>query len=157
MLGKLNDAEIEEVLRQQVVGRLGCHADGITYVVPVSYAYDGKNIYVHAFEGKKLEIMRKNPHVCFEVDVLKDMANWKSVIAWGDFEEITEPHEKNNALQRLLDRRLPILSSATTHLSGEWPFVPTDLGKIEGIVFRVVLNERHGRFEKTQASPLFAG
>src|ERR1700687_4768012 len=117
MIGKLNDTETEGILKCQVVGRIGCHADGLTYVVPVSYAYDGKDIYVHTFEGMKLKMMRKNPHVCFEADVLKDMANWQSVIAWGEYEELTEPDKRIKALQILLNRKLPLLSSITTHLS----------------------------------------
>jgi uncharacterized protein len=157
MLGKLNDTEIEEILNHQVVGRIGCHADGITYIVPVSYAYDGKSVYIHAFEGMKLEMMRKNPHVCFEVDVTKDMSNWRSVIAWGEFKELIEPDERNQGLQILLDRKLPLLSSNTTHLSNDWPFSPRDLNKIKGTVFRIVLREKHGRFEDNQASPAFAG
>jgi uncharacterized protein len=157
MLGKLNDTETEKILKRQVVGRIGCHADGLTYVVPVSYAYDGESIYAHTFEGMKLRMMRKNPHVCFEADAMKDMANWQSVIAWGEFEEITEPAERNKALQILLDRKLPLLSSITTHLSNDWPFSPGDLSKIEGTVFRIVLKEKHGRFENNPASPFFAG
>jgi nitroimidazol reductase NimA-like FMN-containing flavoprotein (pyridoxamine 5'-phosphate oxidase superfamily) len=157
MLGKLNDIEKEEILKRQIVGRIGCHAAGVTYVVPVSYAYDGKDIYVHTYEGMKLEMMRVNPHVCFETDVLKDMANWQSVITWGEFEELTEPTERNKALQILLNRKLPLLSSITTHLSKDWPFSPDDLNKIEGTVFRIALKEKHGRFESSAASPLFAG
>jgi nitroimidazol reductase NimA-like FMN-containing flavoprotein (pyridoxamine 5'-phosphate oxidase superfamily) len=37
MFGKLNHDQIEEVLKNQFIGRIGCHADGITYVIPVSY------------------------------------------------------------------------------------------------------------------------
>jgi len=157
MLGKLNDIETEEILRRQVVGRIGCCADGVTYVVPVSYAYDGKNIYAHTFEGMKLSMMRKNPHVCFETDILKNMSNWQSVIAWGEFEELTEPKERNKALHILMGRKLPFLSSITTHLSSDWPFSPDDLSKIEGIVFRIALKEKHGRFERNYASPSLAG
>ena len=82
MLGKLTPVEIEEVIRQQVVGRIGCHANGMTYVVPVSYAYDGDYIYVRTFEGLKLDMMRRNPKVCFEIDTMLNMGNWQSVIAW---------------------------------------------------------------------------
>ena len=41
MLGHLNQEPIEQVLRSEVIGRLGCHASGRTYVVRVTYAYDG--------------------------------------------------------------------------------------------------------------------
>ena len=46
-----------------------------TYVVPVTYAYDGEAIYAHSLEGLKLALMRKNPHVCFEVEDVQGMAD----------------------------------------------------------------------------------
>lgn len=75
MLGKLESKQIEKVLNNNIVGRIGCHADGTTYVVPISYAYDGTYIYGRTMEGMKVNIMRKNPNVCFEVDDMKNMAN----------------------------------------------------------------------------------
>src|SRR3954471_3529287 len=121
MLGKLNSVEIDEAISHQVVGRIGCHADGKTYVVPVSYAYDGQYIYVHTQEGLKVDIMRKNPKVCFQIDMFHDMSNWQSVIAWGEFEELTERKERENALKKLIERELPLTSSETTHLTPYWP------------------------------------
>lgn len=47
MMGELSAAEIEELLRSEWVARLGCHANDTTYVVPVSYAYDGEALYGH--------------------------------------------------------------------------------------------------------------
>ena len=41
-------------------------------------------------EGKKIEMMRKNPEVCFQVDAIADLLNWESVICWGKFEEIVD-------------------------------------------------------------------
>lgn len=147
MLGKLTTAEIEEVLQNQIVGRIGCHADDVTYIVPISYAYDGKCVYAHTKGGMKIDIMRKNPEVCFEVESFENMANWRSVIAWGAFEEITNNDERKHALQILLHRHLPMVSSQTVHLSPNWPFEPADLNTIEGIVFRIELKEKTGRFE----------
>ena len=148
MIGKLEDQEIEEVLRHQQVGHIGCHADGITYVVPISYAYDGTYVYGHAREGMKIDLMRKNPAVCFQVDDMKNMANWKSVIAWGDYEELHEKAERDKGLQILVDRVLPILSSETTHLFPHWPFPGNDFDTIKGIVFRIRLNKKTGRYEE---------
>ena len=62
-------AEIEEVLREAQVGRLGTSVDGQPYVVPLSFAYHDGNIIFHgAREGKKMEDIARNPRVCFEVD-----------------------------------------------------------------------------------------
>src|SRR5436190_2876514 len=115
MIDKLSLSEIEALLYKQCVGRIGCYDDRV-YVVPTSYAYDGKYIYCHTYEGKKMEIMRRNPDVCFQVDEMKDMANWNSVIAWGKFEEVKDQVQRSEALNILLKRELPITSSITTHL-----------------------------------------
>ena len=153
MTGKLNSEEIEDVLNGGFIGRIGCHTGDDVYVVPVSYAYDGEYIYVRSFEGKKVDIMRKNPKVCFQVDTMKDMANWESVIGFGEFEEIHDDTERDYALQVLLNRKLPLQSSETTHLGSLWPFQSEDLNTIEGIVFRVLLKDKTGRFERIGSAP----
>lgn len=147
MLGKLNSDQIEEVLKHELLGRIGCHADGITYIVPISYAYDGKFVYARSKDGMKIDIMRKNPKVCFEVEAFQNMGNWKTVIIWGEFREINAVEERKHALQMLQNRHLPLISSETTHISTEWPFQPADINTIEGVVFSISVNEKTGRFE----------
>lgn len=107
MIGNLADDKIEVLLKNGLVGRIGCHANGVTYVIPVSYAYDGTCIYVHSQERLKMALMRKNPAVCFEVDNTTDTANWQRVIAWDRFEEVIGPEERTKALRLLNDRVLP--------------------------------------------------
>lgn len=148
MFQNLNEEQIESVISENIVCRLGCHADDKTYVVPVSYAYDGKYIYVRTFEGLKISMMRKNPNICFQVDTFEDMADWKSVIAWGTFEELTGEEERNEGLRILVSRILPGVSSETMKLSPVWPFPPEDYTKIEGIVFRIRLIKKTGRCER---------
>jgi nitroimidazol reductase NimA-like FMN-containing flavoprotein (pyridoxamine 5'-phosphate oxidase superfamily) len=147
MFGELKTVQIEKVIADNIIGRLGCHADGRTYVVPISYAYDGGFIYARTFEGLKISMMRKNPNVCFQIDEMENMANWKSVVAWGTFEELTGEEERNEGLQKLIERILPDISSDTVKLSPQWPFPTDDYTKIEGIVFRIRLTEKSGRFE----------
>jgi nitroimidazol reductase NimA-like FMN-containing flavoprotein (pyridoxamine 5'-phosphate oxidase superfamily) len=84
MLGELDNTQVDNILKTQFIGRIGCHANGITYVVPVTYVYDGINIYAHSGKGMKIDMMQINPAVCFEVDAMQNMANWQSVIAWGE-------------------------------------------------------------------------
>jgi nitroimidazol reductase NimA-like FMN-containing flavoprotein (pyridoxamine 5'-phosphate oxidase superfamily) len=155
MFEKMDSVEIEQLLQQQVVGRIGCHANGLTYVVPVSYAYDGNSIYCHTFEGMKVDMMRKNPQVCFEVDSTKNLANWQSVIAWGTFQELSEGPNRGEAIKMLRERKVPILSSQTMQLGSQWPFVSVD-DKIEGIIFRIQLMEKTGRHEKNADELFFA-
>lgn len=87
MIAELPRDEIDALLHEQVVGRIGCHADGLTYVVPVIYAYDGEALYVATVEGQKTRMMRRNPEVCFEVDEY-ERGSWRSAIAQGVYEEL---------------------------------------------------------------------
>jgi nitroimidazol reductase NimA-like FMN-containing flavoprotein (pyridoxamine 5'-phosphate oxidase superfamily) len=41
MLGELTPEQINAVLFSEVVGRIGCHSEGRTYVVPITYVFDG--------------------------------------------------------------------------------------------------------------------
>jgi nitroimidazol reductase NimA-like FMN-containing flavoprotein (pyridoxamine 5'-phosphate oxidase superfamily) len=148
MLGELNLTQVENVLNNETVGRIGCHADGITYVVPVTYAYDGQRIYAHSAEGMKIDMMRKNPEVCFEVDTMQDMANWQSVIAWGKFEEITGKNEKKQAMQKLIDRLMPLMTSETAQPSHGLHSQAYDRANKQAVIYRIWLNKKTGRFEK---------
>ena len=145
MFGTLNNEEIEQVFHRNIIGRIGCHADGKTYVVPISYAYDGECIYAHTHEGLKMSIMRKNPEVCFQADNMPNMANWQSVIAWGTFEELTDPEKRTAGLKKLTDRVLPYIASQTVKLAPQWPFPPDHPEKIKGIVFRICIHEKSGK------------
>jgi nitroimidazol reductase NimA-like FMN-containing flavoprotein (pyridoxamine 5'-phosphate oxidase superfamily) len=95
--------------------------------------------------------MRKHSAVCFEVDHLDNMANWQSVIAHGQFDEIRDSGLRKEALHRLFDRKLPFINSETMRLSKEWPFVPVDVNKIDGVTFRIRLEEKTGRYERMEA------
>ncbi len=147
MSKELNQTQIEEMLHKQIIGRIGCHADNTTYIVPISYAYDGEYIYGHAQEGMKVDMMRKNRNVCFEVDNMQNMGGWQSVIAWGEFEELKEAALRHKALRKLHERSVPNVASVTAKLSAEWPFVPAEPNKIKGVVFRIHLHKKTGRFE----------
>jgi nitroimidazol reductase NimA-like FMN-containing flavoprotein (pyridoxamine 5'-phosphate oxidase superfamily) len=46
MFGRLNSVEIEEVLTNQIIGRIACHTYDINYIVAISYAYKGECVAV---------------------------------------------------------------------------------------------------------------
>jgi len=87
---ELTPAEIEEFLLGQRIARLGCHAGGETYVVPVIYAYGDGAIVSVTQEGRKVAMLRENPRVCVEVDEYDTdgHGSWRSVIAYGNAEEL---------------------------------------------------------------------
>lgn len=141
MLGELNAAEIERMLYANVVGRIGMHAFGRTYVVPITYVYDGTSAFARCREGMKVHMMRENPHVCFEVDAMDANGNWRSVIAQGVYHELAE-HEA-------ADRFRWIVSELAMRLSGPpGETVHPREDAQPGVVFRLHLEEKTGRFER---------
>jgi uncharacterized protein len=150
MLATLSSDEIDGMLYEQHVGRIGCHADGRTYVVPVTYVYDGTAIYVHSAEGLELRLMRANPEVCFEVDHSADMGTWQSVICWGKFEEL-HGDAARQALGMLVARILPVigmeLGDPLDDIEPDHP--PPREPRGSAVVFRIVVRERTGRFERS--------
>jgi uncharacterized protein len=142
MLGELNKREIIEFLESKFIGRLGCHLNGETYIVPVNYVYQGNAVYAHSGEGKKIDMLRANPQVCFQVDEIDNMFKWKSVILWGTFEEL-KGQERQQAMQGLILRIMPATNDPGREPShGISPAFHDNL-----IVYRINIHEATGRFE----------
>lgn len=150
MLGELNKDALEELLQTQFLGRIGCHANGITYIVPVHYIYETPYIYAHSARGLKIELMRKNPEVCFEVDQIRDFFNWQSAICWGTFEEITDIPAGAGALQKIIDRIEPYLAKTEdAHPSHGIADRSAEIGTTrELVLYRIKLHKKSGRFEQ---------
>lgn len=149
MVRELNDTQVEDLLKSQLTGRIGCHSDGVTYIVPINYTYDGFNIYCHSAKGMKIDMMRKNPEVCFEVDDIKTITTWQSVIAWGRFEEIVDMTEKQEVMQKLSDRVMPNMADDSIPPSHGFVDEDSEVGLVvELIVYKIILNRKTGRFEK---------
>ena len=55
---ELSRSEIDEFLRGQRIARLGCHAGGAAYVVPLIYAYDDGAVVTVTTEGRKTAMLR---------------------------------------------------------------------------------------------------
>lgn len=157
MFGALKVAEINEVLKRQLVGRIACAKENKPYITPISYAFDGDFIYCHSEEGSKIDVMRFNPRICFQTEEMIDMANWKSVIIDGEYEELKDSDSRTRAMQILLNRYLPMISSVTTHLGDHWPFQPEDEKDIKGVIFRIRIVRRSGRYESNIESPSMPG
>jgi len=150
MLGELTKEQIARVLSDEVVGRIGCHANGRTYIVPVTYVFDGENVYGQAGPGMKIEIMRANPNVCFEVEQVDNLVNWRTVVGWGTFEELSG-EEADEALQMFLRRLIPLITDEHSQPSHPLDaFATHQFGPKgwTGVIYRIRLQELHGRFEK---------
>ena len=150
MIGTLTGDEIEEILAESSLGRIGCTDGDTCYIVPVSYVYDGKYIIAHSVEGKKLQFMRKKPSVCFEVEDVQSHTNWRTVIIQGKFEEITDEIERYKGMKLFVDRMMKLKISATAQppeISENWVRPPKP-GGLRPVIYRIRVDSKTGRFEK---------
>ena len=109
--------EILHVLDTCKVVHLAMYDEDGIYMLPMNfgYTYEDNNlvIYIHAaLEGKKLDLLRKDDHVCFEMDYDHEMIpakyacaynfRYASVVGRGHCEIITDVDEKIKALELLM-------------------------------------------------------
>lgn len=85
--------ECHSALRKATVGRLGCALNNQPYVVPINFAFDGTHLYGFTTFGQKVEWLRANPLVSFEVDAVTGQSNWMSIILFGRYEELPDKAE----------------------------------------------------------------
>ena len=148
MVGILTKDQIDQVLRTHLVGRIGYSDGNKIYVIPVSYAFDGKYIYAHSREGTKIKLMRKKKQVCFEVDAIENMGNWQCVIVHGEYEELKPGATFDKAVKLLNDRFVPYITSESSKPSHGLPRGPERVEKQkQSIVFRIAVSEATGRYE----------
>src|SRR6476659_9765978 len=149
MLGQLTNDEIEEVLKSNLLGRIGCSDGKKIYVVPVNYVYDGKYIFAHSQEGMKINIMRTNPSICFEVDEVQNFTNWRSVVLWGAYQELSDERSRYYAMKAFAERMMHVKVSITAQLP-EVSETSVDNDNfqylsIKPVIYRIIINERSGR------------
>jgi hypothetical protein len=107
----MSPAEMHALLQRESFGHLGCARDGRPYVVPMHYAYDGKDLYFFTTEGMKTQYIQANPQVCLQIEEISDAMNWRSVMVLGRANELTSKDEMQHAM-KLITERNPSLTPA---------------------------------------------
>jgi len=102
MITPMTEEDAGGLLKRGRIGRLGCIVQGAPYVVPMSYIFEEGSIYLHSFIGRKVKGLRENPSVCFQVDEIIDDYNWRSAIAFGVYEEVTDAERRAWIVRRFL-------------------------------------------------------
>ena len=111
---EINDIiEIENIIQHASVCRLALSQDDQPYIVPLCFGYMDNALYFHsAGHGKKLEILKDNPNVCFEIDTDHSIVEadqpcdwgmkYKSVLGFGEAVLIEDIEAKRKALNIIM-------------------------------------------------------
>jgi uncharacterized protein len=106
-------AAVESIIRRSMVCRLAMAEDNRPYVVPLCFGYRDRTLYFHcAREGKKTDILRKNPRVCVEFDIDPELVTaaeackfdmkFRSVIGFGKAYLLEDPEERRKGLEAIM-------------------------------------------------------
>ena len=146
MVAKLAEQEIEEILKDNYWGHLGCNDGFNTYVYPINFHYDGQHIICQSQHGAKVETMRQNNRVCFQVDEVENHQYWRSVMVHGIFLELSDEGERYNAIKAFVDRRMQLkVSDHTVQGPG---ITEKMIHESKTVIFRIVIDEKKGRYEQ---------
>jgi nitroimidazol reductase NimA-like FMN-containing flavoprotein (pyridoxamine 5'-phosphate oxidase superfamily) len=75
---------IDDLMKRAVVCHLGMVDGDEPYIVPMNFGYDGKSLFFHcAKEGRKIDILRRNDKVCFEVDLDTEVVKGDVACKWS--------------------------------------------------------------------------
>lgn len=129
MTRPLTDQESKALLLEGKLGRLGCIANGEPYVIPINYLFEDGFIYSHSLPGRKIDALHAQPRACLQVDLIESDIEWRSVIAYGTFEEVKVPSERIGILGKLLSR-FPKLTPVESVLA-------QDAAAPDPVVFRI--------------------
>lgn len=106
-------AIIEEILQNSRVCRLGISDKGFPYILPFNYGYRDNQIYIHcALTGKKIDLLRENSNVCFEIEQTADIVKndkackwattYRSIVGYGRVDIIDDPVQKQKGLEIIM-------------------------------------------------------
>jgi len=104
-----DESAIKSIIEEANVCRLGMVNGNKPYIVPLCFGFQDNVLYFHgSAKGQKIDIIRKNPNVCFEFDRItepvasENACDWgmkyQSVIGFGKAVFIESSDEKRKAL-----------------------------------------------------------
>lgn len=104
---------IESILMKSEICRLGIMDSVTPYIVPLNYGYADGKLYFHSSkEGKKIELLKQNSKVAFEIEISGELirgdmpCNWtaryRSVMGTGIAEIVHEEQEIINGLNIIM-------------------------------------------------------
>lgn len=110
--------KIMDIVEHCICCRIGFNDNGSVYIVPLNFGYekteDSFVLYFHsAKEGRKIDLIRDNPSVGFEMDTnymlyegetaCKHSARYQSVIGNGVIEVVEDTDEKVKGLNLFME------------------------------------------------------
>lgn len=98
----LDEGECRDVLAKQRLCVVAMVDGEEPYAVPVYYGFDGETMYLGVAEGRKTEVLDRNPRVCVTVSEPGARDSWRSVLVVGVARTLTDANERARAIEVMM-------------------------------------------------------
>ena len=113
--------EASEILSSGMVAHIGFIEEGLPYVIPLTYHYDGQSpdrLYLHgSIRSRAMEVLASGAPVCVTVTLADGLVysrkamnhsmNYRSVVLFGTAREVTDPDKKFELFDQMVQRYFP--------------------------------------------------
>lgn len=108
----------EKILERAQICRIALIDEDRPYIVPMNYGYKDRCIYLHsASDGRKIEILKNNNNICFEMECKTELLKarnpcqygmkYYSLIGWGKAKFVSDYQEKIKSLDIIMQKHVP--------------------------------------------------
>jgi hypothetical protein len=136
MIRELTADESRALLGRHVVGRIAYSLDDRVDIQPIHFVFDGEWLYGRTSLGTKFSMLARHSWCAFEVDEVRDLFDWDSVVVKGHMELLDPELGSPDAYARGLELMRSLIPSSLT---------ATDPAPHRSSLFRIHVAELTGR------------
>ncbi len=136
--------EMEEIISRSTVCRLAMTDGDRPYLVPLCFGYRNGSLFFHsALQGRKVDILKRNPNVCFAFDIDQEVTaaeracgwsmRYRSVVGFGKARIVEEEDDKRKALEIIMEN----------YSAGKHSFDDSEVSSV--LIIRVDIEEMTGK------------
>jgi nitroimidazol reductase NimA-like FMN-containing flavoprotein (pyridoxamine 5'-phosphate oxidase superfamily) len=138
-----DEAQLWDILRSADVCRVAFCDENWPYIVPLNFGcLDGKLYFHSAASGLKLDLLKANPNICFEVDTDVEIlpgaeacgwsARFRSVLGFGRMCIVEDPEEKRAGIKALVAQYTDREIEAPAAIPGNTIVLRVDVQQLTG-------------------------
>ncbi len=135
---------MEEIINNSTVCRLAMTDGDRPYLIPLCFGYRDGSIFFHsAPQGRKIDILKNNPNVCFAFDIDQEVTaaeracgwsmRYRSVVGFGKARIVEEGDDKRKALEIIMEN----------YSAGKHSFDDSEISTV--LIIRVDIEEMTGK------------
>ncbi|HLB09253.1 MAG TPA: pyridoxamine 5'-phosphate oxidase family protein [Gemmatimonadaceae bacterium] len=136
IIRELTADESRTLLGRHKVGRIAFSLNDRVDIQPIHYVFDDEWLYGRTSHGTKFATLARHSWCAFEVDEVRDLFDWDSVVVKGEMELLDPQLGSPDAYTRGLELMRSLIPEALT---------ASDPAPHRSILFRVHVKEMTGR------------